>query len=596
MNQKLLYSFFSVLLFLSAGAQNITHGPMIGGVTPNSARVYIRTGSAMSFDLEYSTDSLFSSFLSISSQTDSSLDNSKITDINNLLADTKYFIRFRSNNQIENLGGQFRTFPPEGSAGHLLFVTGSCQETANMKVYDVMPRHNPNLFIHIGDFTYPSYQIPAALGYPQNWSAIELAWRRRNEEPVCKDMLRNIPIAYMPDDDDTWGNSRYYKNTPAKIRYENGKLINYFDLIPRTPEMRTNCLQGYKKFFPGYPMVNDTDGYYHSFKVGNCEFFMLDVRCCNTGGWNSLEYNPTLNWWTFNDHNPHQSILSEPQLDWFLNAIKNSTATWKFIMSGVPFNQNIQKLISLSLLLQGVNFDIANQTGTGFRVSSSFADYWGSYPVERNKVLRFIQDNNIQNVIVVSGDTHGFAIDDGKNAGLPEMNASGLSVTSTELYYQFNNVLSTFGFDLKKWLWDQGGMGIGNDDTKNAFGQMEVFGDDSVQLCIYDEDDVRIACYTVKNNSVATAIHQNQIVDDLVRIFPNPASNLLTLELNKQYAPASIQKLTVFDMNGKEVSFPNLSYKGKDLVQLNISSLAKGAYFISLETKDKFGIQKFLKQ
>jgi hypothetical protein len=30
--------------------------------------------------------------------------------------------------------------------------------------------------------------------------------------------------------------------------------------------------------------------------------------------------------------------------------------------------------------------------------------------------------------MVISGDTHGCAIDDGTNAGLPEMNASGLSV------------------------------------------------------------------------------------------------------------------------------------------------------------------------
>jgi hypothetical protein len=28
---------------------------------------------------------------------------------------------------------------------------------------------------------------------------------------ICKDMLKKMPIAYMPDDDDTWGNSKYFK-------------------------------------------------------------------------------------------------------------------------------------------------------------------------------------------------------------------------------------------------------------------------------------------------------------------------------------------------------------------------------------------------
>jgi len=58
---------FSSLVF----AQNITHGPMIGGVTESSARIYIRTNQASNFTLEYSKDSLFSTFQSIASATDS---------------------------------------------------------------------------------------------------------------------------------------------------------------------------------------------------------------------------------------------------------------------------------------------------------------------------------------------------------------------------------------------------------------------------------------------------------------------------------------------------------------------------------------------
>jgi phosphodiesterase/alkaline phosphatase D-like protein len=579
----------------SLSAQNITHGPMIGGITANDARVYIRTNIATSFALEYSTDSLFTTYQSINSATVDTLDNTKIVDLSSLTSSTNYYFRCRINGTIQDVKGYFKTFPKDGEADHLVFVTGSCQETENMKVFNVMPMHKPDLFIHTGDFTYPSYQIPDIIGYPQEWSAIELAWRRRNEEPICKDMLMKIPIAYMPDDDDTWGNSRYFKGGGAQVKYENGKLINYFDLIPRTQEMRTNCLKGYKKFFPGYPMVDDTAGYYHSFKAGNCEFFMLDVRSLNTGGWNNLRYNANQNLWTFRGNNPSQSILGQQQLDWFLEALKNSTATWKFIVSGVPFNRNIQSLVELPLLIQGMEFNIAGYPGTGFRLSYSLSDYFGAYAFEREKILKYIKSNDIKNVMVISGDTHGCAIDDGKNAGLPEMNASGLSVSSTELYFQFNEVLRQIGFDLDKWLWNKGGLGIGNDNIKNAFGKIEVFGNDSVQLCIIDEDKITIACHTVKNNSIVTSVNNLTIMSDLVTVYPNPAKDKIRLEWNQKYSFESIQQIKIVDVSGKEM-YLDKTLINSPSIDIPIQKLPVGLYLLSVNTEQFFSVKKFVKE
>jgi hypothetical protein len=569
---------------------------MIGGVTESSARIYIRTHTAVPFILEYSTDSLFSSFEEVNSATDASWDTTKIVTLQHLLPSTHYFFRYRIGGAIENVQGHFKTFPLPGTASHLVFVTGSCQETENMKVFDVMPVYHPDLFIHTGDFTYPSYQIPRyyGLNYPEGWNTIELAWRRRNEEPVCREMLKKIPIAYMPDDDDTWGNSRYFKGGAAQIRYDHGKLINFFELIPRTDQMRKDCQKGYRNFFPGYPVVNDTDGYYHSFKVGNCEFFVIDVRSCNTGGWNNLKYNAALNLWTFDGNNPHQSLLNQPQLDWFLTSLKNSAATWKFIISGVPFNKNIQPLVELPLLLQGTEFNIAGQGGTGFRLSYRFSDYFGAYAYERTKILNFIRSNSISNVIVISGDTHGCAIDDGTNAGLPEMNASGLSVSSTELYYQFNTILSRFGFDLKKWLWNKGGMGIGNSDIKNAFGKMEVFGNDSVQLSIIDEDNVTIARHTVLNHATPTAVNEVKVLPDLLIVSPNPAKDYLLVQTNGKYN-TPVRMIRIVDVNGKQIYDRKIDAPFVSL-QIPLGQFSSGVYFLTASADDAFGVMKFVKE
>ncbi len=585
-------------LFASvAFAQTITHGPMIGGVTENSARIYIRTSQATDFILEYSMDSLFSIYESINSATDASADTTKIVNLSSLNSSTHYYFRYRINGVIQNVSGHFKTFPPVGTATHLVFVTGSCQETANMKTYAVMPAYHPDLFIHSGDFTYPSYQLPRYYGslYPETWGSVELAWRKRNEEPVCRDMLKKIPIAYMPDDDDTWGNSKYNKGGAALVRYDFGKLINYFELYPRTKQMRDYCFKGYHDFFPGYPVVNDTDGYYHSFKVGNCEFFVIDVRSSNSGGWNNLKYNASANLWTFDGNNPTHTLLNHPQLEWLLNGLRNSTATWKFIVSGVPFNRNIQPMVELPLLLQGTEFNIAGNAGTGFRMSYSFADYFGAYAYEREKILHYIKDNAIKNVIVLSGDTHGCAIDDGTNAGLPEMNASGLSVSSTEIYYQFNNILSQIGFDLNKWLWNKGGLGIGNNNMKNGFGKIEVFGRDSVQLDVIDEDNATIAHLTIKNNDIVSGLNELKVMNDLVRIFPNPASDKIQLELNTKYNGEKIQRVRIYDISGKEVLTKNLNATDVN-VEIPITQLSSAAYLITIETDKSFAVQKFLKE
>jgi hypothetical protein len=288
-------------------------------------------------------------------------------------------------------------------------------------------------------------------------------------------------------------------------------------------------------------------------------------------------------------------MLGQPQLDWLLNGLKNSTATWKFIVSGVPFNRNIQAFVELPLLIQGMEFNIAGYPGTGFRLSYSFSDYFGAYAYEREKILNHIKSNGIKNVIVISGDTHGCAIDDGKNAGLPEMNASGLSVSSTELYFQFNNVLANLGLDLKKWLWNKGGLGIGNDNMKNAFGKIEVFGNDSVQLCIIDEDNTVIACHAVKNNSLISGVNELKVTNDLVRLFPNPASDRIQLELNSNYQTQQIRQVKIFDVNGKEVYGENFTGR-TGVLEIPVRQLSSATYFLSIETDAAFGVQKFVKE
>lgn len=569
-----------LLLSIQLQAQHITHGPVFGSLTDQSVKVYIKTAKEGSVKAEVSTDSTFSGgYFTYFGATSSELNFSEILEINNLEPSTKYFIRFSFDLKGDTTKGSFKTLPPVGQPSHLVFVAGSCQETPNMKVFDVMPLHQPDMLIHLGDFTYPSYQLPGSLNYPDNPESIKVAWQRRYEEIEMRDMLRHTPMAYMPDDDDSWGSAREYTIRP-KVRRENGKLINYFEKDSITPQARQNCIEGYETYFPGYPLENNEEGYYHSFKAGNAEFFVLDLRSMAISTDELFGYNRQANIWKFAPQGYH-SILGQNQLEWLKKGLKNSTATWKFMVMGMPFNKNLKRLIEVGTLLQGLELTVAGETGTGFRLAVAFANYFAGFPTEQNNLLKYIKNENISNVIVISGDTHHNVIDDGTNAGLPEMNASGLSVTSTFLAYQIDNYLKMFGLPtVKDQLWNRGGNGIDNENFKNAFGKIEIFKDDSVKLSIIDEDNLELADLVIHNRgSFSTPVIDRKQNAKLV-MYPNPAENFIVVDAGEGIN--DIESIKIFDMQGATIlDKTSFELKNEGLYYIDISTLPKGAYVIN---------------
>jgi hypothetical protein len=179
-------------------------------------------------------------------------------------------------------------------------------------------------------------------------------------------------------------------------------------------------------------------------------------------------------------------------MQWLCNGLKCSTAHWKFIVSGVPLNRSVRKLI-----LAGQAFQRWRLKGySGFHLMQAMSSYWAAAPAEQADFFDFLEKENIRNVIVISGDTHFSALDDGRNAGLPELCASGLSVNPDDtrlLHYLDLLGRLTMRFRAKKGLWNHGGTGLGNRSHKNTFGKITLVGDQKVELSVVDEDGNIIA-------------------------------------------------------------------------------------------------------
>lgn len=483
-------------LTLQIKAQFITNGPAVGGITETSARIYFATAEPAQITLELSQDSLFTAFKSYNAQTSKEHYLMTIIDVQDLNPNTKYFFRFRKGELIDTILGQFRTFPEEGSKGNYTFVAGSCQETENMKVFDVIPKYAPWFMLHTGDFTYPDYQIRP--DYSADYETVAYSYRKRYDEKQMKQMLFSVPIDYVYDDNDyVGGNGGRYNKNDIKSKLK-GKVQHEF-VVDSFPEFwRRNVIKGYTEFFPGYEMVDTTEGIYHSFTFANAEFFFVD-RCSAKPHplAYSFRWNEKKKRWVF-DPPDDQVMFGKKQMDWLKEGLKNSTADWKFIVSGAPFNMACRKLIDKGMKIQNMHA----KGYSGFHMATGFASYFAGYPAEQKDFMQYLKANNIKDVIVISGDTHHNVMDDGENAGLPEMNASGLSVDETNLAYYLKLMGQwLFLYNFKRDIWNQGGNGIGNKNFKNAFGKIDIVEDKYVQLTIVDEDNEVISSFKVVHSS-----------------------------------------------------------------------------------------------
>lgn len=123
------------------------------------------------------------------------------------------------------------------------------------------------------------------------------------------------------------------------------------------------ALEVFKLFFPmnNYG-INGKPGLTTSFEWGDCEFFMLDNRFYRTPNDRKTGY---------------RGIFGEEQINWLIDALVSSNATFKFIISGGQVLNPVDKYENYSI-----------------------------FPEEQQKLLSLIKEENIPGVIFLSGDRH----------------------------------------------------------------------------------------------------------------------------------------------------------------------------------------------
>ena len=166
-------------------------------------------------------------------------------------------------------------------------------------------------------------------------------------------LFRRMPIVYMWDDHDFSGNDSFKGSSGQGAHRQ-----VYREMVPHQPLGAG----------PGNQPIHQ------AFTVGRVRFVITDLR--------SERDNKNL------PDNASKSIMGAAQKAWFKNEL---TAARDAEVPLIVWNSSVP-LIS---------------TGTG-------GDDWGRYQTERLELLTFIRDEGIKNIIIVSGDMHALALDNGQ--------------------------------------------------------------------------------------------------------------------------------------------------------------------------------------
>jgi 3-phytase/alkaline phosphatase D len=409
--------------------RSLLNGVASGDTTQTSTVLWTRSNFLGEVRFEYATDANFSHILgSATASVTNPLQPVKVQ-LTDLDPDTTYYYR-ASDAAGASASGRFNTAAATGTqAGFRFGVSGDWRgEIAPYPAIANAVDRNLDLFVLHGDTIYADYASPAVRnpdGTEKEQAETLDEFRAKNSEVYGQRLGRNF-----------WGELRSQTSVLATIDdhevtndFEGGRDLATADtatqalygassgLVNDSP-LYDKGLQAFQEYNPlrdefyGNTGDDRTTGErklyrYNSFG-SDAATFVLDARSFRDPGLPPADLtNPTA--FLVNSFNPNRTFLGRPQVnDLKRDLLKAETQgiTWKFIMVPEPM-QNL-----------GV-------------VGAS--DRFEGYAAERTEILKFIDDNNINNVVFVAADIHGTVVNNltyQVGPGQPQIATNAFEITT----------------------------------------------------------------------------------------------------------------------------------------------------------------------
>lgn len=328
----------------------LIHGPMLGSLTDGRARFWVRTASETDVLVSLSqSPTMEPSVESPVVRTSAERDFTAVAEVTGLAPDTRYFYRVHVGESWvpADPPPSFRTFPPPGSHGRVRVGFGACAgyTPQNERMWDTLAGQDLQAFLMLGDNVY--------IDAPASAETQRYCYYRRYSRPEWRRFVGSTPVFAVWDDHD-FGTNEAIGGPDVDV-----------------PAWKIDVWRVFVENFnnPYYAGGAERPGVWHDFAIGDVDFFLLDGR-----------------YYRDDPRTPRPSMLGPVQKAWLFEKLAASTATFKVIASPVPWA-----------------FGVKRGPPAGRPRAS---DAWEGYPDEREQVFRFIEDHQIDGVVLLSGDRH----------------------------------------------------------------------------------------------------------------------------------------------------------------------------------------------
>jgi alkaline phosphatase D len=312
---------------------------MLGDITPTSVRIWASADIPMSLNVELKTidgewQAAANNPLLVLASSDNPRGSCKIM---GLSADTEYQYRLIASDGVV-IGKSMQKFRTSGAAKFRV-AFGSCAgdwgPDPSQSIFKTIAAQHPQWFLWMGDNIYYSRAR-------QEWNDIEMMrerWSIQRSLPHLQELLGSTAHA------STWDDHDYGPNNSDKT---------YF--------LREESFELYKSYWPNPSFGSDNDGVYFALHLNGVDVFMLDTR-----------FNRQPNKLDSKD----KELLGEGQWLWLQRELRDSTAPFKLIVSG------------MQLLAKYHSYES-----------------WAMFDSEKQRLLNYVNDNKINGVVLLSGDRH----------------------------------------------------------------------------------------------------------------------------------------------------------------------------------------------
>lgn len=352
-------------------------------------------------------------------------------DIGGLSPATTYYYQFTAPDGRVSLVGRTRTLPAPGTTPERFraaVVSCSNYTGGYFNGYAVIAEQDDvDVVLHLGDYIYEygndedRYGPAELAGERDHVPAVEMAtledYRLRHGhyklDPDLRRLHQLFPFITTWDDhestNDSWRDG-------AENHGDGDVDGDGRDWAAR----KADAQQAYDEWMP--IRGEDPAVIYRSFPIGDlADLIYLDTRLEGRDEPLGETLDPTLFETGIDD--PERTLVSPIQLNWFANQLSSSQergATWRIIGQQVMFMQ----WDAGQLLDPGGYEGASGQDAPGFGVrpegNTINPDAWDGYTAERDRVFDIIDANEIDNLVVLTGDIHtSWAADLPRNAGQP---------------------------------------------------------------------------------------------------------------------------------------------------------------------------------